>query len=180
MSLFEPEGLWSGVRARLGERGLPGWLVLIPLLGALGVTAAVELGVRTFDTDWHPVFGYSARPDDGGARFRALWIALAATPVIQGVATALLGPLYGQPRRWREALAVAIVGNVPLYFSGIALLWLPGILLVIVAFFVSYVWWVTGVRELLGVPPSESTEFVMITVIASSSALFLLSSVLPL
>jgi hypothetical protein len=56
---------------------------------------------------------------------------------------------------------------------------LPGILLVLVAFFVSLVWWSTGARKLLAVPLAEAPEFVTITVLAASSALFLCSTALP-
>jgi hypothetical protein len=180
LNVFEPAGLWSAIRQRLGPRGLPGWLLAIPVLGALGIALAVEFGVRTFNTAWHPVLGYSAAPDDGGARFRALWVALALAPVLQGAVSALLLPLHGRPRLLRDAVAVAAVGSVPLYAAGLALFWLPGILLVLVGFFVSFVWWVNGARELLGVPRSECTDFVMVTLIVSSAMLFLLAAALPL
>ena len=179
MNVFEPDGLWEAVRERLARPGALGWLALIPVVGAFAVAIAAETGVRVFNTEWHAVFGYSARPDADGSRFRALWVALALTPYLQGVVGALLLPMYGCPRRWRSAIAVAVVGTVPLYLAGLAMVWLPGIILVLGALSVSFVWWVMGARELLDVPHSETTEFVTVTLIGSSTAVFLLTAALP-
>ncbi|HSQ11009.1 MAG TPA: hypothetical protein VLN25_10420 [Burkholderiaceae bacterium] len=82
MNVFEPDGLWEAVRERLARPGALGWLTLIPVVGAFAVAIAAETGVRVFNTDWHAVFGYSARPDTDGSRFRALWVALALAPYI--------------------------------------------------------------------------------------------------
>lgn len=179
MSIFEPEGLWEAVRERMERPGAIGWLLLIPIVGALAVAIAVEMGVRVFTTEWNAVLGYSARPDDDGARLRLLWVALALAPLVQAAAALLILPLYGRRRRARAALAVAAVGAIPLYTAGLSLVLLPGIIVVLVAFFVSLVWWITGTRQLLEVPQGEATEFVTITVLAASSALFLCSAALP-
>lgn len=179
MNVFEPEGLWEAVRKRLRRPGAFGWLVLIPVFGAFAVAIASETGVRVFNTEWHAVFGYSARPDVDGSRFRGLWVALALSPYLQGIAGALLLPMYGRTRRWRAAIAVTVVGTVPLYLAGLTMVWLPGIILVLGAFCVSFVWWIIGARELLDVPHSEATEFVTVTLMASSAAVLLLTAALP-
>lgn len=179
MNVFEPDGLWEAVRERLAQAGALSWLALIPVVGAFAVAIAAETGVRVFNTEWHAVFGYSARPDADGSRFRVLWVALALTPYLQGVVGALLLPMYGRTRQWRAAIAVAVVGAVPLYLVGLTMVWLPGIILVLGAFFVSFVWWVNGARELLDVPHSETTEFVTVTLIGSTTAVFLLTAALP-
>ena len=153
--------------------------MLIPVVGALGVATAAEIGVRVFNTAWHPVFGYSARPDIEGSRVRLLWLALALAPLIQAAVSVMILPLYRLRRRWREALSVAVVGTIPLYVGGLALVLLPGLLLVLLASFVSFVWWSTGARELLEVPREETIEFVTVTVLGSSSALFLGSTAFP-
>ena len=176
MSLFEPEGLWRVVRERIGERGAFAWLLLVPIIGGLAVALAAETGVRVYNTEWSPVFGYSARPDDGGARLRLLWVALAVAPWVQAAVGGMILPLYRAPRRWFVAFAVAVVGTVPLYVAGLALIVLPGIMLVFFAFSVSFVWWTTGACELLEVPRGEGAEFVTVTVLASSSVLFLCST----
>jgi len=179
LSIFEPEGLWEAVRERMERPGAIGWLLLIPIFGALAVAIAAETGVRVFNTEWNAVLGYSARPDDDGARLRLLWVALALAPFVQAAAGLLILPLYGRRRRPRTALAVSIVGTIPLYAAGLSLVLLPGIIVVLVAFFVSFVWWTTGARQLLEVPQAEGPEFVAVTVLAASSALFLCSTGLP-
>ncbi len=178
MSLIEPEGLWDHVR-RQCEHGAVLPLVLIPLAGALGVALAAEVGVRLFNTEWDPVLGYSARPDSEGARVGLLWLALALAPFVQAVVGTLVLPLYRRPRRWRITLAVFVVGTVPLYVAGLSLVLLPGILLVFVAFFLSIAWWTTGACELLGVPRGEGAEFVTVTLLGASSALFVCSTAFP-
>jgi hypothetical protein len=179
LNVFEPDGLWDAVRNRLPRPGSLGWLALIPVVGAFAVAIAAETGVRVFNTEWHAVFGYSARPDADGSRFRALWVALAVTPYLQGVVGAFLLPMVGRTRQWRAAIAVAVVGTVPLYLAGLTMVWLPGIILVLGAFFVSFVWWVNGAPELLDVPHSEATEFVTVTLIGSSASVLLLTTALP-
>lgn len=167
------------MQARIDRPGALGWLLLIPVIGGLAVAIAAETGVRVFTTEWNPLIGYSARPDDDGARMRLLWAGLALAPVAQAAAAVLILPLYGLPRRVRAALAVAVVGTVPLYVAGLSMVLLPGILLVLVAFFVSFVWWTTGACQLLGVPRAEGPEFTTIMVLAASSALFIASKAFP-
>jgi hypothetical protein len=179
VSLLEPDALWAAVSHRLQQRGFLGWLVPVPAVGAFGVALASEFGVRHFNEQWHPVFGYSARPDAEGSRFLVLWIALALAPIVQGLVGAMLLPLYSRPRRWRAALAVAIVGTVPLYVSGLAMVVLPGLVIVLGGFALSTVWWAIAARELLDVPASECAEFVAATLIASSAGLLLFSRAFP-
>ena len=179
MSLLEPEGLWDRVRRRCERDDALLLLLLIPLAGALGVALAAEAGVRLFNTEWNPVLGYSARPDNEGSRVGLLWLALALAPFVQAVVGTLVLPLYRRPRRWRTTLAVFVVGSVPLYVAGLSLLLLPGILVVLVAFFISIAWWTAGAYELLEVPRGEGAEFVTVSLLGASSALFLCSTAFP-
>jgi hypothetical protein len=179
LSIFEPEGLWDAVAERLQRPGAMAWLLLVPVVGGLAVGAAAELGVRIFNAEWNPVFGYSARPDREGARLRLLWGALALAPFVQAAAGIAILPFYRAPRRWAAALAVAVIGTIPLYVAGMALIVLPGIIIVLGAFFVSFVWWSIGACQLLQVPAGEGAEFVTVTVLASSSMLFLCSTAFP-
>ncbi len=176
MSLLEPDALWQTVQRRLQRPGALGWLLLIPVVGGFGVALAAGIGVRVFDSEWSAVFGYTARPDADGARFRTLWAALALAPLVQGAVGASLLGFYSQPRRWRTALAVAVVGAVPVYVSGLALVLLPGIVIVLIGFCASLVWWATGARDLLGVPASECAEYVVATLTFASAALMLFST----
>jgi hypothetical protein len=179
MGIVEPAGLWSRVGQRCQQPGVSSVLVSISVLGGLAVTLATEIGLRVFNTEWSPVFGYSARPESEGAHFALLWFALALAPWAQAAVGALLLPFYRRPRQWLAAFAVFVIGTVPLYVAGLSLLLLPGILLVSVAFFISFVWWTTGARELLGVPHGEAIEFVTMTVLGTSSALFVCSTAFP-
>jgi hypothetical protein len=179
LNLIEPPGLWEAVRAQLARPEAIALLVLIPIVGALAVASAAAIGVRVFNTEWNAVFGYSARADTARERFAALSAALALAPIAQGVVGALVLPLYSRPRKWRAALAVAVVGAVPLYVSGLAVILLPGIMLVLGGFFVSFVWWAKGARELLDVPQEECIEYVAATLVASSALLLLTSTAFP-
>lgn len=179
MPILEPAGLWDRVARRCQQRGVIGVLVLISVFGALAMTLAAETGVRVFNTEWNPVFGYSARPGSEGAHFALLWLALALAPWFQAAVGVMLLPFYQRPRRWLTAFAVFVVGTIPVYVAGLSLLLLPGILLVVVAFFVSFAWWSAGARELLGVPHGEAIEFVTMTLLGTSSALFLGSTAFP-
>jgi hypothetical protein len=179
LSLFDTEALWLAVRRRLAVPSFMVGLLLLPLLGALGVTGAAELGVRHFGRNWSAVFGYSARPDEDGTRALLLAAALTLAPFVQAAVALLVLPLYNAARAPRRALAVFSVGSVPLYVAGLGMVLLPGILLVLVAGFVSLVWWSQGARDLLGVPASEGIEFVTITLLASTALLGLASTAFP-
>ena len=180
MNLLEPPGLWQKVRQHLAVPGAVGWLLAIAVVGAFGVTVAAEIGVRIFNTEWSQTFGYSARPDAEGTRSRMLWLALALAPLFQALVGVMILPLYGLERRWREAIGVAVVGTIPLYAAGLALVVLPGILIVLFAYFISFAWWTSGVRELLGVSRADAFEFVTVTVLASGVALLVCSVAAPL
>ena len=177
--MLEPLSLWESVAARLEVPGALGWLVLVAIVGGLGVAMASEIGVRNFTTDWHQVMGYAPQPDRGWRTFALLWFGLTSAPLIQGIVGAQLLKLYRRPRRWKSALAVAIVGTLPLYLAGLTLVLLPGILVVVIAFLISCSWWSTGGQELLGIAPSESPDYVAATLIASGAILFFISAALP-
>lgn len=179
MNLLEPEALWQAVQRRLQRPGAIGWLLMIPVAGGFGVALAAAVGVRVFNSEWSAVFGYTARPDVEGARFAMLWAALALAPLVQGAVGAALLGFYQQPRRWRAALAVAVVGAVPVYLSGLAMVLLPGIVIVLVGFGVSVVWWATGARDLLGVAASDTAEFVVATLFVAGAVLMLFSTLFP-
>jgi hypothetical protein len=53
---------------------------------------------------------------------------------------------------------------------------LPGIVIVLIGFCASVVWWATGARDLLGVPAPECAEFVVATLFVVGAALMLFST----
>jgi len=102
--------------------------------------------------------------------------------VTSTVSTPLYGKLsdiYGRKPFYLFAIVVFVVGSVPLYVAGLSLLLLPGILVVLVAFFISIAWWTTGAYELLEVPRGEGAEFVTVSLLGASSALFVCSTAFP-
>jgi hypothetical protein len=179
-SLFEPAGLWAWAARRRQRAGATGALVTIAVIGGLGVATATEIGVRLFNTDWNYVAGYAAQRARGWGAFASLWACAAALPLVQGLAGAWLLPMYGRRRDWTGGLAVGVLGALPVYVAGLALVMLPGVLLVCVAYLVSCAWWGSGARLLLGVPGGESADHVVASIVAASAVLSLLAAWLPL
>lgn len=180
MSLFEPAPLWEWVERRRHRPGAVVALLVIAALGGVLVATATEIGVRAFNTDWNYVAGYTPQPNRGSGPFFMLWLSATALPLTQGLVGAWLLPLYGRPRDWSGGLAVGVLGSLPIYAVAPALIVLPGILLVCIAFLVSCAWWGSGARLLLGVPLGESADHVVASIIAGTVVLTLVSAVLPL
>lgn len=180
--MFQPLALWCKVARRLERPDVS--LQLLQLLGLAalgggGIALASEVGVRVFNTDWHPIAGYSVQPSRTWSTFFSLWLLYALAPLVQGLSGAWLLTLYRRPRQWRAALAVSVVGMTPIYLAGLSLVLLPGILLVCVAFLISCMWWSSGCEELLGVPSGESADYVAAMLISSSAVIFLLAASMP-
>lgn len=179
-ALLEPARVWQAVARRRSGSGFLAWIVAFSALGGLVVAGATEIGVRHFNSDWHPVAGYSARGARGWMPFAMLWAMATALPLLQGFFGAWMLPLYGRARDWGNALAVAVVGTVPIYLAAPALVLLPGVLVVCVAFLVSCGWWGSGARLVLGVPHGEAADHVVASVVASSLVLSVVAGALPL
>jgi len=179
MTLVEPAALWQWIARRRADRGFSAMLVGVAVLGGLVLAIATEIGVRVFSTDWNYVAGYTPQPDRTCGPLFTLWAMAAALPVAQGLAGGGLLPLYGRPRDWIGGLAVGVVGSLPIYLAAPALVMLPGILLVCVAFLVSCAWWGCGARVLLGVPLGEAADHVVASVIAGTVLLSIALAVAP-
>jgi hypothetical protein len=179
-SLTEPAGLWAWTASRRDQPAMALALVAIVVAGGLGVATATEIGVRVFNTEWNAVAGYAAQRQRGWGPFMHLWAAAALLPVVHGLAGAWLLPMYGRPRDWQGGVAVGVLGAVPLYIAGLALVLLPGVLLVCIAFLVSCAWWGSGARLLLGLPSGDAPDYVVASIIASSVVLSLLFALVPL
>lgn len=180
--MLQPLALWSKVARRLERPDTSVQLLQlfgIAALGGGGIALASEIGVRVFNTDWHLVAGYSVQPARSWSTFFSLWSVYALAPLVQGLCGAWLLVLYRRPRQWRAALAVSVVGMTPIYLAGLSLVLLPGILLVCMAFLISCMWWSSGCEEVLGVPASESADYVAAMLISSSAVIFLLAATLP-
>jgi hypothetical protein len=175
-ALFEPSSLWAWVRRRLDQRFALAWLLAIAAAGGLVVAVATEIGVREFNTDWNYVAGYSVQAGRGAGPFMLLWAIAAGLSVAQGLCGGLLLPMYGKARDWMGGLAVGIVGSIPIYATGLALILMPGILLVCIAFLVSCAWWGSGARFLLGVPDGEAADHVVASIVTGGVAVSILAA----
>lgn len=175
-ALLDPDVWWDVFERRLDEGRAIGLVAAIAIFGALGIAFACEVGVRVFNTDWHPVAGYTVQRERGWTPFFALWAFLVATPLVQGIVGASLLPMYSRPRQWLRAVGVSVIGSVPIYLAGPALVLLPGILLVLVAFLLSCFWWGSGCQRLLEIPASESADFVGVSLLLTTAIIFLLSA----
>ncbi|MDQ3188445.1 MAG: hypothetical protein M3Q28_06025 [Pseudomonadota bacterium] len=176
----DPEAWWDAVDPLLGERRLIIALLFLACAGAFAVAIASEIGVRVFNTDWNHTFGYSVQRSRGWQSFFALWGAFTIAPIAQGLVGAALLKVYSQPRRWLPAVAVAIIGSVPMYVAGLALVLLPGVVLFAIAFLISCGWWASGNRRLLGLRDGESPEHVAVSLTISGVLMLLFAASLPL
>ena len=178
-TLLEPAALWQWIARQRADPRFVAMLVAVAVLGGFVVAVATEIGVRVFNTDWNYVAGYTPQPDRTWGPLLMLWAMAAALPVAQGLAGGAMLPLYGRPRDWVGGLAVGVVGSLPIYLAALALVMLPGILVVCVAFLVSCAWWGCGARLVLGVPLGEASDHVVASVIAGSILLSVALAVAP-
>lgn len=181
--LADPGAWWDAIEPRLGDRRLAVALLCLALVGALGIAAACEIGIRVLNTDWSETFGYNVQRNRGAQPFFVLWGGLTFAPIAQGLVGAALINVYSQPqqpRRWERGVAVAIIGWLPMYVAGLTLVVLPGIMIFAIAFLVSCGWWASGNQRLLGLRYSESPEHVAVSLTISGGLMLLMSTTLPL
>ncbi len=141
--------------------------MLLALAGSFVVAVASEIGVRFFNTDWDSTFGYAVQRDRGWQPFFALWGGFTIATIVQGLIGAALLKIYSKPRAGCASVAVAIIGSIPMYVTGVTLVLLPGILLFAIAFLISCGWWASGNRRLLGLTYGESPEHVAVSLMLS-------------
>ena len=179
-TLFEPAALWEWAVRRRARPGFVVVLIVVAVLGGLVVGAATEIGVRSFNSDWNEVAGYTRQQDRGWAPFVTLVLAATTLPLAQGLVGAWLLPLYGRPRDWSGGVAVGVLGSLPIYVAATALVLLPGILLVCFAFLISCAWWGSGARLLLGVETGESSDHVVVSIVGGAFVLTIVLAVVSL
>lgn len=150
-------------------------LLVAMMLGALGCALAVYVGTRWLTTYWNFELGFVPAFAERVDPFRAMLFVMTVGPLLLAAAFVAIGSFFGGRRAWRgsvhPALAVAVIGMMPLYVTGMLLFFMPAVLLVALAFFVSCFWWGAGARELLGVPRDDIAEFMALSLIAASVAL---------
>ena len=176
----QPDYWWDTVESRFGDPRLAIMLAALALAGAFGIALACEIGVRYFNTDWNYGLGYSVHRDRDWQPFFALWAGVVIAPIVQGLVSVALLKIYSRPLCWRRGVTVAIIGSIPMYVTGLALVLLPGILLLAIAFLISCAWWASGNRRLLGIRDSESAEHVAVSLTVSGVLMLLVAAALPL
>jgi hypothetical protein len=169
-ALIEPTSLWQRAAQLLASQParLLRFLAFGVVLGAFGSAGAVYVGIRWFSTD-SSMGALGFLPDMAGGidAFRITFLGLLIAPFVLAQVYLVLLRVYGLPRRWLAAFAVAVIGALPIYLAGMTLLFVPAIVLVVAAFLLSCMWWVVGVRQLLAVAPTDSAEFSAIAIVAT-------------
>lgn len=176
LKLADPDIWWDTFERHLGDSRLPIALLALAITGALVIAAASEIGIRCFNTEWNFAFGYSVQRDRGWEPFFALWGGTAIALITQGLVGAALMPVYSKPRLWMRAVSVAIIGSIPMYVAGLALVFLPGALLFAFGFLLSCGWWTSGGRRLLGLGYGEAPEHVVVSLAISAGLMLLLAA----
>ena len=174
--LTDPEAWWDAIEPLLGDRRFTIGLIVLALAGSFVVTLASEIGIRIFNTDWDRTLGYSVQPNRDWQPFWTVWVGFTIATIVQGLVGAALLKIYSKPQRWLRGVAVAIIGTIPMYVTGITLVLLPGILLFAIAFVISCGWWASGNRRLLGLTQSESFEHVAVSLMLSGGLMVLVAS----
>lgn len=165
---MEPLALWQRVAQELAApRRALGRLALLALLGALGPACAIYAGTHWLTVDWDGELGFLPAAEGRVDPFRATFLGLLIAPLLLAAMYLLASRMYRLPQRPLAAFAVAVVGALPVYVAGLAMVFMPAILLVIAAFLLSCFWWASGARELLGVAADDSAEFNVIAIFGS-------------
>jgi len=151
-------------------------LLATMVAGATVSGIAIYVGTRWLTTLWDFDLGYVPAFADRVDPMRATLFVMFVGPLLLAAAFVLTAPFFGQPRRPLAALAVAVIGMTPIYVVGALMFFMPAVLLMMLAFLASCFRWGRGAQHLLGVPPGETAEFIVIALVATSVALQIASS----
>jgi hypothetical protein len=119
--LADPDAWWNAVEPLVDDRRFTIALVLLALAGSFVVTVASEIGIRIFNTDWDNTLGYAVQSNRSWEPFFALWGGFTIATIVQGLIGAALLKIYSKPSHWLRGVAVAVIGSVPMYVTGVAL-----------------------------------------------------------
>jgi Yip1 domain len=143
---------------------------ILPL--SLLAPVATMVGMRYFDAAWDEDLGYMVPPQEiftAGAT--TLFATIVSVFALAGIFV-LIAPMYGSSRDFRKALKVATYGAIPVMLAGATLV-LPIMAIIGLAGLSHslFVYWL-GVKQVLDVRGSHSSEFVgisMLMLIAAST-----------
>lgn len=154
------------------------WRVIVDPRAAwreLGADGAAARPVLAFAVPMAllPATGWSLRPGefalaDRLGAFAMTYVLVLAMVVALAAAIHLVAPMYGIPRRWRAALAVAAYGSAPILACGP--LFVSPLLAAVGVFAMLhclYLYW-TGLQDVMHCRRGDAAEYVAITFMLSS------------
>ena len=136
---------------------------ILPL--SLLAPAATMVGMRFFDAAWDEDLGYMVPQQEiFAAGATTLFATIASVFLLAGIFV-LIAPMYGSSRDYRKAFKVATYGAVPVMLAGATLV-LPVMAIIGLAGLSHslFVYWL-GVRQVLNVRGSNTSEFVGISML---------------
>ncbi len=173
--ILRPAEEWEAIARRPVpvEQLIAGYLLPLSLLPP----GATLIGMRFFDASWDAKHGYLVRPDQ---IVPAVLVTLAASVATVFVLAAIfwsIAPMYRARRNYLAALNVAILGTVPVWVSGVALV-LPSLVLVsMVALCHTLFLYFLGAGQLLGVERDSRADFIGVSLVLLAMVSTLLGAV---
>ena len=136
---------------------------ILPL--ALLAPIATVIGMKTFDRDWDPIYGYLVPAEQIFAAGAATFFAIVGTIFVLAAIFAVIAPMFGGTRDYLAALKVATYGAIPVMLAGATLL-LPMMAIVGLGGLCHTLFqlWM-GARRVLNVPAGAQAEFVGISLV---------------
>jgi hypothetical protein len=161
--LVHPHAQWQAIARQTISvlRLLFAFVVPFSCLTAL----AVSMGVTFFDTTWDAQFGYHLQPAGLPVLVATILGFSIGSVVLLAAVFTWIAPMYERPRHFVEALKVATFGSLPVWIASAALVVLPGVVVVVVAFGYSCYLYTIGLREVLGTSTDEAPEYLAISLI---------------
>jgi hypothetical protein len=136
---------------------------ILPL--SLLAPIASVVGMKVFDAEWDPKYGYVVPDKDiYAAGATTLFASIVSVFALAGIFV-LIAPLYGSTRDYLTALKVATYGAVPVLLAGATLV-LPMMTPVTVGglAYSLFLYWLAA-RQVLHVGPEHQAEFVGISMV---------------
>ena len=172
--LMAPETAWDRVALEpLGPIALT-LRYILPL--SLIAPLASYVGMTIFNSEWSHFFGYRVHGDRIAGAAASTFLFSVLSVYVIAAAFCMTALLARVPPDYRLALNIATIGAIPLWFSGVLLVMLPGALLCF-AFAVHALWlYSLGAVRLLGVKPVDAVFFVVFSLLFLVIASFILGA----
>jgi hypothetical protein len=166
--LFRPKQEWDLIAEERTSVDLLLRAYILPL--ALLTPIATAIGMKVFDRDWDPVYGYLVPSDQIFATSATTYFAIVGSILALAAIFALIAPMFGGKRDYLAALKVATFGSIPMLLAGATLL-LP-IMVIAGLGALAYTLFLlsTGVQRVLNVPRNAQAEFLGISIILMTFA----------